>query len=153
MPQIKRDVRIGLRNEDDLPAKSVRDSDLVEHIRVPASAVANHHLGAVNQRHDILDDSGVLPDVIGSSAPQSNRLRRPLQRRIYCIESQIEGHHHRYQFRLDIFIVGQLKDSGPLAPRLSVSQKNSVKVDLFDSPMSAEELEVISYIEFCHESI
>jgi len=48
MPKIKWNVCFGLRNQDNFATKRVGNADLVEHIWISASAIANDDTGPIN---------------------------------------------------------------------------------------------------------
>ena len=49
MPQVKWNVRLCLRNQDDLAAKRVCDPNLIKNVRIPARAVTDDYAGSIDQ--------------------------------------------------------------------------------------------------------
>jgi len=49
MPEVKWDIVLGLRNQDDFAAQGVSDADFIEHVGISAGAIADHDPRSVNE--------------------------------------------------------------------------------------------------------
>jgi hypothetical protein len=72
--QVEWNVGLGLRNQNDFAAQSVRDANIVKHVRVSARAITDDDFGAVDERDRVLDHGGILPD---SSVQNEPRFKAP----------------------------------------------------------------------------
>jgi hypothetical protein len=98
----------------------VCDANLVEDIWISACAVTDDDTGAVDERNNVLDDSGVCPNVVCSYASEASRLCRGPKSGVDSIEARVERHHRRHEAGFDILVCGQLKDPRSRAARLAI---------------------------------
>ena len=86
MPQVKWYVVGALSNQDHVTAQGVRDSDLIEDIRVSSRAVAYHNPRPINQGYDVLNDGIVFPNVVGAKALELKVLASFTDGLVDCLE-------------------------------------------------------------------
>src|SRR5271166_6450082 len=91
------------------------DSNFIEDIWVSACTIADHHTRSVDQRNDILNYGGILPNVIGSAAAESDFRGCCLDALIDRGKACIERHHDGDQRKLDFFVIRNRENAWPLA--------------------------------------
>ena len=139
MRNVKWDVLCALRNHDHALAQHVRDTHLVEHIRVPSREVADDNTGTGDQRNDVLDDVVMNPDVVGTTALHPRSRDRRLQCVVDGVETSIKWHHHRDKVVIDGFIV-QREYLGLRAIAQAMLHECPEQVRILDGPMGPGKL-------------
>ena len=93
VPKVKWNIALTLCDQDYLPPQRVGDAHFIENIWVPTRTVTHYDAGTVNKRNHILNDRGILPNVISPPAPKP-RIGSGLPYTIINrVESGIERHH------------------------------------------------------------
>src|ERR1700722_3612628 len=142
MTQIKWNIALVLRNQDDFPTQRMGNACLIENVWIPASAIANDNAGAINKRNNILNDCSVFPNVVSPPAPKTYVGASLLYALINCTERSIERHHRGRERRLDALVFGDLEDCRTLAAGSNSTKQKSVKVCVLHSPMIPRKLEI-----------
>jgi hypothetical protein len=70
VPKVKRNIVLALCDQDHLPPQRVGDARFIENVRVSTCAVTHDDAGAVDKCNHILNDSGILPNVVSPPAPK-----------------------------------------------------------------------------------
>src|SRR5260370_30545901 len=64
VPQVERNIRVSLSDQNDLSAERVRNADLVKHVWISTRAIADDHLRSIDKRYNVLYDGRLFPDFI-----------------------------------------------------------------------------------------
>src|SRR3546814_10493224 len=95
MPKVERNVRRVLSDENHLASERVSNACLVKHVWITPRAVANHDTRTVDERHHILNDRRVLPNIVSATTAQARIGSSLLDRHVNVVERCVERHHRR----------------------------------------------------------
>src|SRR5437867_1299446 len=104
MSKIKRYVVQGLGQGNYRRTESVRYPCFVHHIRISTGEVHDHDPATEQQTEDVVDDCGLLPDVVRTRTTQPSIGTRTLDRHVDRREGGVKRHHHGHQVLFGLLV-------------------------------------------------
>ncbi len=75
-----------LGNGNDRPTEGVCDADFVHDVRIVVGQIGDDYPAAIDQGEDVLNDSGIFPDLVGTLAFKARITTSNLDRAVYRVE-------------------------------------------------------------------
>jgi hypothetical protein len=110
-------------------------------------AVAHDDARTVDEGYHVLNDRGVLPNIVDAPAPKPCFVSSLPYAFIDRVEARIERHHSSREGGFNVLVFGDLEDCWTLAAWPDIAEQEAVKVHVFYGPMVARELKVIGHVE------
>ena len=112
MREVERNIGLGLRNRDYNLSERMSYAGLIHDIDVLAGKVDNHDLGSKDESKDILNDRGVIPDIVAANTLKAGFDTGILNGGVYVGEFSGGGHHDSDEAGLHGNLVGNGKNVG-----------------------------------------